>query len=214
MAFDISKLPPWALPLGVGGLVGVGVLMTRGGKSSGTLAPIPVGGQEPGETDTSIGMMLTQFFESFGKQNEQTLDTFTDLIAAQNAASATRDAAFADMIREFAESIETAIGAIELPSQPPNTNPPPNRPPNQPPPNTNPPPNQPPPNQPPGRKPIPRIPRPPRNTKPIPPRPIWIKPKSKPKPKGPWEISTPASVGRVDRNDDSTLDNKAVSGWH
>jgi hypothetical protein len=80
MAIELDKLPKWALPVGVGGLIGVGVLVTKRKAPTSTLptTPIPVNHGPTGNTDNGDGTDTTaSWLAQFG-------DTLSGLITDSN----------------------------------------------------------------------------------------------------------------------------------
>lgn len=69
MGIDLDNLPPWALPVAAGGVLGVIVLLTRKGSSSSaddlTLTPTYVGGQDGGGGSTALDVSV--LFEDMGE---------------------------------------------------------------------------------------------------------------------------------------------------
>jgi uncharacterized coiled-coil protein SlyX len=96
---QIDKLPKWALPVGVGGLVGIGVLVTR--KKGGTTpTTIPVGDITDDGTDDGTDATPSWLIQ-FGS-------TITDLISTSNtqmsALIAADDASDAEQMSTFLEN--------------------------------------------------------------------------------------------------------------
>lgn len=84
MAIDLDNLPPWALPVAAGGVLGVIVLVTRKGSSGNAapaLSPYPVTGQEGGGGSTTPN--YDAFMGLFGDLG----DTLGGLISSGNKAN-------------------------------------------------------------------------------------------------------------------------------
>jgi hypothetical protein len=90
---EISKMPKWVLPVGVGGLVGVGFLLSKGGKKPTPTGLIPV---TPGETDDDgettdwLAEFGTTLTDLIGESNQQ----MAALIASDNASENEQMATF------------------------------------------------------------------------------------------------------------------------
>lgn len=136
---DLSKLPPWALPVGAGALLGGAVLLTRG--NTAPSVPLPITGQNPGTVEESeetrfnqLTKLFTDLFtanaeaqaERDAAQNEQTqtffenlislqsgnMEDIAELIGSQNSVITAQNKTFMDALKAWQESIAAQLKAI------------------------------------------------------------------------------------------------------
>lgn len=121
--FDFKALPSWALPVGIGGLVGAVVLFTRkGGNTTSTTLPLPIQGQNAGSGASGIDALITSLFGSLSEQQGETLTTVGTLLAEQAIATEARFGGFFDMITEQNRILQDTLGDIlELETEGPST---------------------------------------------------------------------------------------------
>lgn len=117
MEMQLDKLPKWALPVGAGALLGVGVLLTRGNKGTTVAAPIAVGGQTGGNTEQGADMILNRVMEQFTSLMASNNESILDVIASNSSASQSNNQAIMDLIRSVQDNFTDLVQEItQLPT--------------------------------------------------------------------------------------------------
>jgi hypothetical protein len=115
---NLSNLPPWALPVGGGALLGVGVLLTRG-RHAATPVTVPVTGQGPGTVTQPTDALLSGFTKTItdlftaGQKAQQEQEaaygkSISDLVTAEAQGQAAQSKTITDLIASLAAQQNTA----------------------------------------------------------------------------------------------------------
>ena len=110
--FDLDHLPKWALPVGVGGLIGVGVLVSKRGKPQQSVlpaTPIPVDTNTDNTDNTGDGTdttatWLAQFGDTISGLITSSNQQLAALLAANESAQETSNEHLADLLTQNAQT--------------------------------------------------------------------------------------------------------------